>query len=71
MLKEIMVRVWKNIKTADLEKVYAEQGKAWEELCLDIEEFYYVRNVLFNTPVPALTAELSGLTPPTHLETDA
>jgi hypothetical protein len=65
-LKEIMVNVWKNIKSADLEKVYAEQGKAWEELQLDIEEFYYVRNALFNTPVPATTAERSGLTPPTH-----
>ena len=64
-LKEIMVNVWKNIKTVDLEKVYAEQGKAWEELQLDIEEFYYVRNVLFNKPIPAITAERSGLTPPT------
>jgi hypothetical protein len=64
-LKEIMVNTWRNIKSADVEQIYAEQGNAWEELQYDIEEFYYVRNVLFNKPVPALTAELSGLTPPT------
>lgn len=50
--KRVFMFTWFNIKNANTDELYRQQGKAWHNLCDDICLYYASRFVLFNKPMP-------------------
>jgi hypothetical protein len=50
--KMIFAKVWKCIKSVDLDTLYTKGGEEWFDFCDDVVICLCLRQVLFGTPIP-------------------